>query len=123
MSNNSARTAVSGMGVEFLSVVRALIAAWFPSAVGMFVYMLVTSTVQRIMSLQNVCFSKVWMRCVVSLMYVGKRTTACFSQKSKKPDMLAVMLLTQEHIGLYVCGFLCSLMRKYIKLVLCDSGG
>ena len=44
--------------------------------------------------------------CVVSLMYVGKRTTAYLSQKSKKQEILVVVLFKQEHMGLYVCGFL-----------------
>ena len=36
----------------------------------------------------------------MSLMYVGKRTTAFLSQKSKKREMLVVVLFIQEHMGL-----------------------
>ena len=45
-------------------------------------------------------------RCVVSLMYMVSAQPLVLSQKSKKREMLVVVLLIQEHMGLYVCGFL-----------------
>ena len=57
-------------------------------------------------------FSIVLIKCVVSLMYEGRRTTACFIQWSKNLDMFEVMLLTHEHIGLIACGVLWSLRSE-----------
>ena len=94
---------MSGISVRCLEVFSCLSARrahWFPSSSGMFVYMLVTSMVQRRMFSSSFLFSIVLMKCVVSLMYVGRRTTACFIQWSRSLDMFEVMLLTHEHIGL-----------------------
>ena len=77
MSSSSARTGRSGLWIGVLRFFRALRAVWFPSSVGMFVYMFVTSTVHRSMSLSNVLFSNVWMRYVVSL---SRWVVACLSQ-------------------------------------------
>ena len=48
MCSRSAKTVTSGIDVDVFKSVRALSAAWFPSSVGMFVYILVMSTAQRI---------------------------------------------------------------------------
>ena len=83
MSSRSDKTSMSGMfesGLEIFSAFSALRAAKLPSSVGMLVYMLVTSIVQRRVSFSNTLSSMVCIRCVVSLMYDGRRTTACFSQ-------------------------------------------
>ena len=59
----------------------------------------------------------------MSLMYEGRRITACFSELSKNLEMLVVTLFVQEPMGLQASRFLSSLTRKYIRLVLCISGG
>ena len=51
MCSKSAKTVISGIDIDVFNSVRALSAAWFPSSVGMVVYILVMSTVQRRMSL------------------------------------------------------------------------
>ena len=48
MYSRYAKTVTSGIDVD---VFKSLSAAWFPSSVGMFVYILVMSTVQRRMIL------------------------------------------------------------------------
>ena len=112
-----------GMSVWHFKFSRALIAALFLSSMGILVYMFVTSIEQSKMSLAKVMSSMVFMKWVESLMYDGRSLTACLSQWSRNLEMLEVTLLTHEQMGLYACGFLCSLMRKYIRLVLWSSGG
>ena len=94
---------MSGISVSCLEVFNVLSARrahWFPSSSGMFVYILVTSIVQRRMFCSSFLLSMVLMKWVVSLMYVGRRITACFIQWSKYLEMFEVMLLTHEQIGL-----------------------
>ena len=73
-------TAMSGMSVAHFMFSKALIAALFPSSMGMFVYMFVTSMEHSRMSVEKVIFSMVFIKCVESLMYDGMSLTACFSQ-------------------------------------------
>ena len=75
-----------GMSVWHFKFSRALIAALFPSSMGILVYMFVTSIEQSKMSLAKVMSSMVFMKWVESLMYDGRSLTACLSQWSQSPE-------------------------------------
>ena len=66
----------------------------------MFVYILVTSIVQRRMFCSSFLFSIVLIKCVVSLMYEGRRTTACFIQWSKNLNKDQTLdLITEKNLN------------------------